>query len=82
MLTMPSQYSYLFTWQLPNKYLIDVMSYSAGLYSLRPNDYVVVSHDFVQSPDHVNIGGNRESTKTLVQYSDPNLLVFSDKFKT
>lgn len=75
MFTMPSQYTYLITWQLPNNHLIDVMSYSAGLYSLRPSDYVVVGHDFVQSPDHVNIGGNREPEEDMVQYTDPNLLV-------
>ena len=73
MLTLPSAYTYSFSWLLPTEHEVDVTSYSAGLYSLRPNDYVIVSHDFVQVPDHVNIAGNHQSQEEPVDGTDPNL---------
>ncbi len=73
MLTLPSTYAHSFIWDLPIEHDIDTNSYSAGLYSLRPNDYIIITHNFVQIPDHVNIGGNHQPVESVVENLDPNL---------
>ena len=39
------------------------MSYTAGIYSMTEEDYVTLSHQFVQLPDHVSVGGNHYPTE-------------------
>ena len=63
MFIFPSTYWLLIEWQLPDKSEVDVTSYNAGMYGLRPQDYVTISHKFVMLPDHVSLSGNHESTK-------------------
>ena len=49
-----------------------------GVYNIRPTDHVTITHQFVQLPDHVNLGGNYEPTESgqLPQYGvDPHLYV-------
>ncbi len=75
MLTMPSKYTYSLEWLLPSEHLVDVTSYSAGMYSMIPDEYAIVGHDFVQVPDHVNIAGNRDSNEQELDSADPNLSV-------
>jgi len=58
MFTLPSTYDHTLVWMLPIEHNVDTMSYSAGMYSMRPEDYVILSHEFVQYPDHVSVGGN------------------------
>ena len=73
MLTLPSTYTHNMQWLLPDQHKVDVSSYSAGLYSIRPQDYVILRHEFVQSPDHVNIGGNRAPEDSEVDSLDASL---------
>ena len=50
----------------------------AGVYNIRPTDYVTITHKFVQLPDHVDIAGNYEPTEsgTFPQFGvDPHLYV-------
>ena len=60
MFTLPSTYNHTLVWLLPIQHEIDIRSYTAGMYGLRPQDYVTITHHFVMVPDHVNIGGNRD----------------------
>ena len=74
MVTLPSTHSHTLTWLLPPNKLVDVMSYGAGLYGLRPVDYITITHHFVMVPNHVNIGGNRMPTAHggVPTNADPN----------
>lgn len=58
MCTLPSTYQHKLTWLLSSSNVVDTTSYFAGLYSIRPEDFVILSHEFVQPPDHVSIAGN------------------------
>ena len=63
MFTFPSTYHHSLIWQLPLTHIVDTMSYNAGIYSMREEDYVTLSHQFVQLPDHVSVGGNHYPTE-------------------
>ena len=54
---------------------VDHSSYSAGVYGVRPDSRLWVIHEFIQTPDHVNLGGNHEPTShgSLPLDSDPTL---------
>ncbi len=41
---------------------VDHTSYNAGVYGILPNSRLWVTHQFIQTPDHVNVGGNQEPT--------------------
>ena len=75
MFIFPSTYPLSIEWQLPDKYEVDVTYYNAGMYCLRPQDYVTISHKFVMLPDHVSLSGNHEPTKhgDTPTANDPNL---------
>lgn len=64
MCTLPSTYHHNLTWLLPAAHSVDVTSYSTGMYAIRPEDYVTLSHDFVMLPDHVSVGGDHEPIDT------------------
>ena len=75
MFTLPSTYDHSLIWMLPIEHNVDTMSYSAGMYSMRPEDYVILSHEFVQYPDHVSVGGNHYPTddNEMVDNTDSTL---------
>lgn len=75
MFTLPSSYEHTLTWLLSSEHEVDISSYSAGLYGLRPVDYTAVTHNFVMLPDHVNVGGNHDPVLHGGQPTsdDPNL---------
>ncbi len=60
---MPSGYDHKIVWVLPIDQEVDTTFYNAGMYGLRAEDYAWITHEFVQRPDHVNIGGNFKPTE-------------------
>ena len=62
MFTMPSGYPHQVVWDIDLEHRVDVTSYSAGVYAVRPEDYVMVTHEFVTTPDHIEVGGVYNST--------------------
>ena len=77
MFIFPSTYPLHIEWLLPDKYKVDVTYYNAGMYGLRPQDYVTISHNFVMLPDHVSLSGNHFPTGhgTAPTVNDTNLYV-------
>lgn len=73
MCTLPSTYHHWLSWQLDPDSLVDTTFYSAGLYSMRTEDYITLSHSFIQTPDHVNINSNRIPLENIPTSSDPTL---------
>jgi len=62
MFTMPSGYPHRVVWDIEPEHRVDVTSYSAGVYAVRPQDYVMLTHEFVKTPDHIEVGGVYNST--------------------
>ena len=56
MVTMPSGYPHKLVWDVDHEHRVDVTSYSAGVYAMRERDHVMLTHEFVKTPDHVEIG--------------------------
>ena len=48
-------------WDIDPQHQVDVTSYSAGVYAMRNEDHVMLTHVFVKTPDHVEIGGVYEA---------------------
>ncbi len=65
----------MISWILPIEHEVDTTYYNAGMYGVRREDYAWITHEFVQKPDHVNIGGNYEPTEhgEVPLSDDPNL---------
>ena len=62
MVTMPSGYPHRLVWNVDHEHRVDVTSYSAGVYAMRQQDHVMLTHEFVKAPDHVEIGGVYNTT--------------------
>ena len=62
MVTVPSGYSHKLVWDVDHEHKVDVTSYSAGVYAMRQQDHVMLTHEFVKAPDHVEIGGVYNTT--------------------
>jgi len=62
MVAMPSGYPHKLLWDVDPEHRVDVTSYSAGVYAMRQQDHVMLTHEFVNEPDHVEIGGVYNST--------------------
>jgi len=75
MCTMPSGHSHHLVWDIDPEHRVDVMSYSAGVYAVRPGDFVMVTHEFVKTPDHVEVGGVYNSTGREILANDSLQLV-------
>lgn len=44
-------------------YRVDTSSYAAGVYGMSSRSRLWITHEFVMSPDHVNVGGNILTTQ-------------------
>ena len=62
MVTMPSGYPHKLLWDVDPEHRVDVTSYNAGVYAMRQQNHVMLTHEFVNEPDHVEIGGVYNST--------------------
>ena len=70
MVTMPSGYPHELVWDIDPEHRIDVTSYNAGVYAMRQQDHVMLTHEFVKEPDHVEIGGVYNTTGRPLLYND------------
>ena len=61
-MTMPSGFSHKLVWDVDREHQVDVISYSAGVYAMRVQDHVMLTHEFKELPDHVEIGGVYNTT--------------------
>ena len=57
MVTIPSAYPHELVWDADPEHRVDVTSYNAGVYAMRKKDHVMLTHEFMETPDHVEIGG-------------------------
>ena len=69
MFVFPSGYNHSIEWLLPVEHEVDTTHYSAGVYEVRPRDRAWITHSFVNTPDHVEVGGNYEG---LDEFPDEN----------
>ena len=73
MLVLPAGYEHSIVWLLPPDDMVDTTSYSAGVYAVRPQDWALITHEFVTTPDHVEVGGTFEGLNGVPTEVDPNL---------
>ena len=70
MFVFPSGYDHSVVWLLPTEHEVDTTSYSAGVYGVRPDSRGWITHTFVITPNHIEVGGNYESEDQFPQNND------------
>lgn len=73
MFVFPAGYQNSIVWRLPPDDMVDTTSYNAGVYGVRPQDWALITHEFVKRPNHVEVGGTYEGLDDIPTAEDPNL---------
>uniref|UniRef100_A0A3Q3JRM8 Polycystic kidney and hepatic disease 1 (autosomal recessive)-like 1 n=1 Tax=Monopterus albus TaxID=43700 RepID=A0A3Q3JRM8_MONAL len=68
MALIPSQQPY--NWYFNNVDYVTDISYNAKFYGFKPDQYVIISHNFTQTPDRVHIIDDRNGSLTPLSFSN------------